>query len=155
MKKIFLILTITLWIAIIYFLSSNNYLTTNNLSYTTADTIITITNKLNITDISNQDRELVIREMNYPLRKLAHVAEYFILSILVYNILKFFRKTNKNYLLTIIFCFLFAIADEYHQTLINGRTGQFSDCLIDMAGCLLYLIFVKLIEVIKLTRKKH
>ena len=152
MKKILLTITIIAWILIIYFLSSNNYFTTNNLSYATADTIITITNKLNITNISPDEREFAIIKMNYPLRKIAHVIEYFILSVLIYNILKYIRKGKNNYLLTFIICFIFALADEYHQTLISGRTGQFSDCLIDMIGCIICLSIAKLI---KMTRKKH
>ena len=48
-----------------------------------------------------------------PIRKLAHFTEYLIL------------------------CILYAFTDEYHQTFINGRTGQILDVLIDSSGSLL------------------
>lgn len=35
---------------------------------------------------------------------------------------------------SIFFCFIYAITDEFHQTFITGRTGQFSDVIIDTIG---------------------
>jgi len=44
-----------------------------------------------------------------------------------------------------IFCtFLTASADEYHQTFLPGRTGQFSDVLLDTCGALLFTLIVAL-----------
>jgi VanZ family protein len=38
--------------------------------------------------------------------------------------------------------FLTASADEYHQTFIPSRTGQFSDVLLDTCGSLLFTLIV-------------
>jgi VanZ family protein len=38
--------------------------------------------------------------------------------------------------------FLTASADEYHQTLLPSRTGQFSDVLLDTCGALLFTLIV-------------
>jgi VanZ family protein len=44
-----------------------------------------------------------------------------------------------------IFCtFLTASADEYHQTFLPGRTGQFSDVLLDTTGALIFTLIVAL-----------
>lgn len=44
-----------------------------------------------------------------------------------------------------LFCtFLTASADEYHQTFLAGRTGQFSDVLLDTTGALLFTLIVAL-----------
>ena len=53
--------------------------------------------------------------------------------------------------LCIIICFIYAGSDEYHQTFVDGRTGQFSDVLIDTAGSIVgasiyslgYLVYKK------------
>jgi len=36
---------------------------------------------------------------------------------------------------------IFAITDEYHQTLVQGRTGQILDVCIDSLGAILGLAF--------------
>jgi VanZ family protein len=40
--------------------------------------------------------------------------------------------------------FLTASADEYHQTFLPGRTGQFSDVLLDTTGALIFTAIVAL-----------
>ncbi len=46
--------------------------------------------------------------------------------------------------LAILGTFLTASADEYHQTFLPGRTGQFSDVLLDTCGALLFTLIVAL-----------
>jgi VanZ family protein len=41
--------------------------------------------------------------------------------------------------------FLYACSDEYHQTFVEGRIGQFSDVLIDMVGVFAGILFVFLL----------
>ena len=138
-KRIFTLLAI-IWIITIFLFSNSTSNNSNKLSYEVVNHLITITNKLHLTNIEEQDRYLVIKKINKPIRKLAHMTEYFILAFLVFHILNYYHiKTNK-YLLTFLFCFLYSMTDEYHQLMIEGRTGQFIDCLIDSAGCLIYLI---------------
>lgn len=138
-KRIFTLLAI-IWIITIFLFSNSTSNNSNKLSYEVVNHLITITNKLHLTNIEEQERYLVIKKINKPIRKLAHMTEYFILAFLVFHILNFYHiKTNK-YLLTFLFCFLYSMTDEYHQLMIEGRTGQFIDCLIDSAGCLIYLI---------------
>ena len=60
---------------------------------------------------------------------------------------------KKIFSLAIIFCFIYACSDEYHQSFVNGRTAQFSDSLIDvfggLVGCSVYLMTSKLLFGIK------
>jgi len=44
--------------------------------------------------------------------------------------------------------FLYACSDEFHQTFVPGRAGQFKDVLIDTAGALIGLIVVTLIRMV-------
>ena len=142
MKKIWLIIMIILWLGIIFMFSNTNSTNSNNLSRSIGGTIIKITNNLKITNITDENMEDIITTINKPIRKLAHITEYFILAILVFNLLKKFKIKLAKYYLTFILCFSYSLLDEFHQTFINGRTGQFIDCLIDMIGVIIYLLIV-------------
>ncbi|MBX0317344.1 MULTISPECIES: VanZ family protein [Shouchella] len=68
-------------------------------------------------------------------RKGAHFGAYFILGILMLNGLRQVGgKGVKAAVLALFLCFLYAITDEIHQLFIPGRSGQFTDVLIDTAG---------------------
>jgi len=70
------------------------------------------------------------------LRKLAHMTEYFVLMLLLYRA---FRKSCRMKFGTLLFSsaflsFLYALSDEYHQTFILNRSGNFIDVAIDSIG---------------------
>lgn len=79
--------------------------------------------------------------LNFTIRKLAHLTEYFILALLLIFLLKEY-SLKERYLLLIssIFCFIYALFDEFHQSFITSRTSSFKDVLIDTTGGLLALI---------------
>ena len=87
-------------------------------------------------EMTPAEKQQIIRKFAYPVRKMAHVAEYAILSAFVAVFVWVF--TSKWYFtLTIpsVFSFLYAICDELvFQRATSGRTGQFSDVLIDLIG---------------------
>ena len=70
---------------------------------------------------------------------------YFILAIAL-MIFIIFLFDNKKYLIslliTLVLCVGFAFSYEYHQTKVDGRTGQYQDVVIDSlgatTGCLIY-----------------
>ncbi|MFC1662665.1 VanZ family protein [Patescibacteria group bacterium] len=71
------------------------------------------------------------------LRKLAHFAEYGLLSILVYRAFSLNRPNRKSIILIAwIVASLYAITDEWHQTFVIGRQGSAVDVMIDSAGAL-------------------
>ena len=85
-----------------------------------------IANKINIINTDN---------LIFIIRKMAHITEYLILGILLFNVLKDYNIINtKLVIITIIFCFTYAISDEVHQLFIQSRSGKFSDVLIDTIG---------------------
>lgn len=95
------------------------------------------TNNWGITDKhpSNNKMKQVIEKLNKPLRKVAHASEYLILTILLIVALTNSGVKGKTvFIIALIICFLYACTDEYHQTFVNGRTGQFTDTLIDTIG---------------------
>ena len=152
-KNILLIIGIILWCFVIFYASSRTSNQSNGRSkkliYDTVKVTTTVTNKLHITnkDLSN-DKWInnVVNKINYPLRKVAHATVYFILSILIMLCLRSFNiEPKKAVLITIGICFIYSISDEFHQLFIDGRTGQFSDCLIDTTGSIIGSILTKIL----------
>lgn len=83
-------------------------------------------------------------------RKIAHMAEFFILAFLL------FRAYLGNKMiagwalfLAVFIAIIYAIFDEYHQTLIDGRTGSSFDVIIDSVGVLAFAV-MQIIQLKKL-----
>lgn len=95
---------------------------------------ITVNNPLSESELAN-----ITENLNYPLRKLMHITEYFILTILVIRALLANNVTGKKlFALSFIIPYLYSCTDEFHQTFV-GRTGQFTDTLIDSIGIIIAL----------------
>ena len=88
------------------------------------------------------------------IRKYAHMAEYTLLSM---TSAMFYRELTCESVPKWALCcsalhsFLYACSDEYHQTFVEGRIGQFSDVLIDMVGVFAGILFVFLLELLSLS----
>lgn len=139
----------------IFFMSSMDTNESNGKSKTIINEVVEksveTTNGLGITDKhpSKYKMQQVIEKWNYPLRKVAHASEYFVFTILILVVLKNSGVSGvKMYVIASIICFIYSCTDEYHQTFVNGRTGQFSDVLIDTLGgfisCIIYNIIIKI-----------
>ncbi len=139
-KKIILIILCIIWGLVIFTFSNSDAESSNNISKGLINEVIEVFS--NIFDINDKEIEELTISLNRPVRKLAHMTEYFILALLIFNALRIFKYKGNKYILTLIICFIYSIFDEYHQTFISGRTGQFIDCIIDITGSSLYLISV-------------
>lgn len=85
-------------------------------------------------------------ELQLIIRKGAHFTEYFILYGLMFNVLIDYQPFKKALTLAILFVFLYACTDEFHQSFVPGRACTFMDVLIDTSGGLLAMIFIMLIH---------
>jgi len=79
------------------------------------------------------------------LRKIAHITEYFILTLLLYHA---FKNTFALKLYFLIFwpaalSLIYAISDEIHQLFVPTRNGSLEDVLIDSVGICLFLVLLK------------
>ena len=79
-----------------------------------------------------------INWQDFIIRKAAHFLEYTILFFLFF---RGFKNTTKLTLIrALLFSFicsvLYAISDEFHQTLVDGRSGMVRDVVIDTIGVL-------------------
>lgn len=109
--------------------------------------VLDATNEAGITDSHPDDEKLAkaAELINAPLRKVVHATVYFVLALLLLTISRIIFGSKKYLLsctITILLCFIFAMTDEYHQTFVDGRTGQMMDVMIDTAGaCVGILLF--------------
>ncbi|MBR4473163.1 MAG: VanZ family protein [Oscillospiraceae bacterium] len=90
--------------------------------------------------------------VEHDLRKYAHMAEYTMLAIPAFGFfceLLLRRKVWPAFLTALLFCFLYACSDEFHQLFVPGRAGLFSDVLIDMVGVLFGLMFASLVHALR------
>lgn len=126
MKKIINIILLIVWMIVIFILSNDNGVQSNDKSNGIA---YFIASKINVIDTDT---------LIFMIRKAAHITEYFILGVLILNVLKDYNSLNiKLIIITLLFCFSYAISDEIHQLFIQNRSGKFSDVLIDTLGSLI------------------
>ncbi|MBI4395970.1 MAG: VanZ family protein [Elusimicrobia bacterium] len=79
------------------------------------------------------------------LRKMAHITEYAILAALFWRALAKGSPLRKPmvFWLTVGFCVLYAVSDEWHQGFVPGRSPAILDVLIDSGGTLLACLLLR------------
>jgi VanZ family protein len=70
--------------------------------------------------------------LDLVLRKLAHAAEYALLTLAWAWALR--PVTRLSIPLAAVIALLYAVTDEYHQTFVAGRSGVATDVLVDAIG---------------------
>lgn len=73
----------------------------------------------------------LILGLNPFIRKAAHFALYALLGALCYLWL---HRLRRGFSTSMSIAALFAALDEFHQLFVDGRTGKFTDILLDCAG---------------------
>ncbi|MEE0211135.1 MAG: VanZ family protein [Negativibacillus sp.] len=80
---------------------------------------------------------LKLDRYNLVLRKIAHFSLYFLLGAGAMGFLLTTPLKKKYcFMLSILFCVLFAATDEYHQFLLGTRNGNALDVLLDSMGAM-------------------
>ena len=140
-KKIILWILVILWMGLIFYLSSRNAEESTSQSQG-------IINKTTIIDNYEEDKkEEALVSIDRIFRKVSHVCEFFVLSILVCLLLLEYKvPINKALLFAFLICFVYSISDEIHQLYVPGRSGEVRDVFIDSIGIVLGLIPLKLIK---------
>jgi VanZ family protein len=79
--------------------------------------------------------------LNMYIRKAAHMFLFFVLTLLVWLALtRILRQRPKRAAAAAVLGIALAALDEYHQTLVPGRSGELRDVLVDSAGVLIALL---------------
>lgn len=82
-----------------------------------------------------------------PIRKLAHFGEYAVMGVLIYTMLRQWKKNSiRLFLLITLWVFFSAAGDEFHQYFVPGRYASPLDVLLDTGGGMAGIIFCMMIE---------
>lgn len=90
-----------------------------------------------IIPIPEQEERALFDICHVVVRKTAHFSEYLLLAASVLALARsYLLKMRYAVLISAGYSLLYAIGDEVHQLFVDGRSGQFTDVLIDFAGAL-------------------
>jgi len=126
---------IAAWAGLIFYLSTSGF----GASFTKW-LLYVILDLLRVT-VSPQTFEV----LHVCLRKLAHMTEYGVFSLLIYaGFLETqdFEWRPRLALVSIVIAGLYSLTDEYHQSFVAGRTPSLVDCGIDTIGASLATMMV-------------
>ena len=90
-------------------------------------------------------------KVTFYVRKTAHFTVYTLLGIWLMNEANTFDITKKKkWIICLLFGFLYAASDEFHQSFVGGRSQEIRDILIDTSGiafgCLLVILACLIIK---------
>ena len=143
MKKIISFIVLILWMIVIFSFSSADANKSTGTSDKVITTMIEIKDKITNNETPNSEKEIIVKNSSFYIRKIAHITEYLILGFLMFNLLKQYSVTNIYYAIGL--SILYSCTDEFHQLFISGRSGSIRDILIDSIGILIGTYLYKLL----------
>lgn len=129
------------WMCVIFYFSSENAANSEN---TSDDVIVKIAEYIypNYQKLPVGEKQEIINKFSFPVRKLAHFTEFFVLGALSFVFFATYKKPGLILKAAVPFVFgvLYAVSDEFHQLWVSGRSGAFFDVCIDSAGVFLAVL---------------
>lgn len=155
MKKVFTGLVVLIWMLIIGSFSAQNGGESSGMSQKAAMAIAEIENAILQKNRSETQIEQRSEELQFPVRKCAHMSEYGLLAMLaVWHLGCYDIALKRRHLFAWLFATAYAVTDELHQLFVPGRSGQFSDVCFDSVGALLGILFLCICRLIYKKRKE-
>jgi VanZ family protein len=149
-KIIFSVIMMVLWMGAIFYLSAQPAVESKEVS---GGIMKLFTRVITYLSPSLAEGE-TLSNLHFLIRKSAHFLAFFILACLVLHALnRFGYKSFKAITIAFLFCVIYAMLDEYHQTFVPGRSGELRDVFIDSAGAFTGIVVYSLIHKI-IKRKK-
>ncbi len=143
-----------IWMGFIFFMSNRPA----DESTQDSEYVGTLIGRLVVPDFDELDEETrqdFVESIDHQVRKSAHASEYCVLGVLAFFVFYDNKKERRSfYIKALTLSFLYAVTDEIHQLFVSGRSGQFSDVLIDTAGAALGLLFLTAVFVLTGRLKK-
>lgn len=135
-------------IAVMYLIfnfSSQTGIDSGNLSHEISYKIVSAADIILDKNLSEYDKQAYTDRIELPVRKLAHMTEYFVLAICISFPLYVYGVRGLLLILFAgLFCVGFACTDEFHQSFVAGRGPSKRDVMIDSAGALFGIILVQI-----------
>jgi len=95
-----------------------------------------------------KEQESIKDKFTFYVRKCAHFTLYMSLGFFVSLTVGRRRLFSIGSAGTLIFCFLYAVSDEIHQSFVPGRSCEFRDVMIDTSGALTGMLISMIIMLI-------
>ncbi len=131
---------------VIYGFSAQDAGTSGNLSMDVSVKIVEVGNTILDKDLDEVQIEQYAYQIEHPVRKLAHMTEYFMLAVAVsFPFYVYGLRGFPLMLVAGIICVAFAAGDEYHQSFVAGRGPSVKDVGIDSIGVFLGILTVQII----------
>ena len=128
----------------IFSFSSQDGATSGNLSYKVSEIIVESANEAFELQWSGSEIRHYIERIHHPVRKLAHMTEYFLLAVSVsFPLYVYGVRGLWLPLLAGGICVGFAALDEYRQSFVAGRGPSKKDVGIDSIGILAGVLMVQ------------
>lgn len=131
---------------VIYGFSAQDASASSNLSYQVSYKIVEIGNEILDKGLDETQIADYADQIGYPVRKLAHMTEYFLLAVAVS--FPFYVYGLRGFPLMLVagfICVAFAAGDEYHQSFVAGRGPSVKDVGIDSIGAFFGIMTVQVI----------
>lgn len=142
--KPFSFLPALLMMYLIFSFSSQDGNASGNLSYRVSEIIVESANEAFELHWSGNEMDYYIERIHRPVRKPAHVTEYFLLAVSIsFPLYVYGIRGMWLPLLAGGFCVGFAALDEYHQSFVAGRGPSKKDVGIDSIGILAGVLMVQ------------
>lgn len=152
-KKILLPILVFICMISIFCFSNQNAEKSQSLSDEVAIKTLEIKSEVTKKEVTQIEKESFIKNSRVWIRKSAHFTIFFLLGILVYLTFKSYNIKHAI-LFSVLFCFLYACTDEFHQLFVNKRTAQILDVLIDTSGSISGIALVYVLKLKILSNKK-
>lgn len=136
---------------IIYMFSAKPVTSSNESSMIIANSVLNLYESITNQPMQDELRPEKLEIVNHIIRKTAHFMEYAVLAVtIVFHLWVWKMKYKWIFLFSSLFSALYAATDEFHQTFVPGRGGQFKDVILDscgaLTGALLSCVLIIMIE---------
>ena len=156
-KKIASIIAVLIWMSIIFGFSNQQGEGSGNTSRKISEVIVQMIDIQH--KYSEVEKDKLIEIVEPILRKVAHLTIYTIGGIAIANcVCQFCGKEKMVIGISTCIGAIYAISDELHQLMVNGRSGNIRDVIIDSIGILTgIMVFMLIKEICKkiICRKKE
>lgn len=146
----------------IFFFSGQDGEASGSLSHRVTEVIVEQVGEITRKNWTDEIKASLVSFWENPVRKLAHFSEYTGMGILVFLIwipwvtgTKWRGKAFRWNGLVILWVFLSASLDEWHQTFVSGRSGNVFDVLLDTSGGCFGLMLCWIVMALVMGRSKR
>jgi len=132
MRKIFILLALAVMVIIFCFSSENS-----SQSSLTSGGITKYLVSIFVPDLEWHtwaEQKEIMKTATHIVRKCAHFSIYALLGFFIGLSMGKGKFLSLNSVISLDLCFLYACSDEMHQLFISGRSGEFTDIIIDTCG---------------------